>query len=734
MASKSVLKIIVEAVTGAAEKQIDSLASELGGLEKVASTVGKAALAGVAGGALAVGAATIAGAAGVLKLTMEAAKVEQSRVTFQRLAEDIGSTADVMVNDLRYATRGMVSDADLFVASNKLVTMGLADSSEQASKLAEMGSQLAIAMGKDAVSGMEEFALLLANQSIPRLDTFGISAGQARLRISELMEANKEMTREAAFMQAVMELGAVAMQRVGEQGVGAAADLARLKATFTNIGHSIGRAFLPALGLVATAIQEQLIKYEPQIQAFADNAGKWLAEELPAALETGARAIGEAFTFLETNLPKAVDAVSGYIAQNKKDFDTFAADMEALAKRIEDSGVPEAVKAVWDDIQKTTAESNLQQIIWDAVKPFKEHLPVILKEGMDESAEVLYTGASDMMRRGAQGWSEQAPAMVAGVSAAFQPAKEAVLESAADMARGASTAAEGIAETVATEVAKVPEAVATGMGEAATAASTGMAEVAAAVGTSAEGMATSAQTAMDGVRTTFTTGWAGLATEASTQMTAIATAVSTGMTGVQTALSTGMTGLNSAARTGMVVVKNSVAVGMTNIKTAVATGMNGVITAFRTGFSRATGVVRGAVNDIKGAVNTGMSAVKGYISSAGTVVRGLGNAFSNTAGVISRAVDRIVAAARRAAEALANIKTPAAMTGASPSPFENTLVNVGNLMREMSRQTIPEFNAALGGAGPSQSNSYYYTLNVHSNASTEPIAADFMVLEALAGA
>ena len=51
---------------------------------------------------------------------------------------------------------------------------------------------------------VSDFALMLANQSLPRLDNFGISSGKVRARIEELMSTVAGMTRETAFMQAVM--------------------------------------------------------------------------------------------------------------------------------------------------------------------------------------------------------------------------------------------------------------------------------------------------------------------------------------------------------------------------------------------------------------------------------------------------------------------------------------------------------------------------------------------------
>jgi len=165
--------------------------------------------------------------------------------TFDALTASIGTDAVTAVGQLREATRGMVSDADLMQAGNKFFAMGLADTAEGAAELAEVATQLGMAMGEDATSSMENFALMMANQSIPRLDSFGISSGKVRERIEELMAETEGLTREQAFNQAVMEQAQITMAKVGEQGGGAAGSMARIKTTIANLRMEIGQYFLP---------------------------------------------------------------------------------------------------------------------------------------------------------------------------------------------------------------------------------------------------------------------------------------------------------------------------------------------------------------------------------------------------------------------------------------------------------------------------------------------------------
>jgi len=250
---------------------------KLGKVAAIAGAAGVAALAGIAMGAT--------------KLALDAAKLEPTRVTFDNLSASIGSTADAMLKKLRPATMGIVSDADLMQAANKMLAMGLAETEDEAAKLSEMAVTLGMAMGEDATVSMENFALMMANQSIPRLDSFGISSAKVRERILELMAATEDMSREEAFKIAVMEQGAVAMEKVGDISGTSAVTMGQMSATISNLKMTIGQALLPIL--------KKLLDFlAPIIQKVADfisglTSGEKVIGDLPGPIQTVIGVIGK---------------------------------------------------------------------------------------------------------------------------------------------------------------------------------------------------------------------------------------------------------------------------------------------------------------------------------------------------------------------------------------------------------------------------------------------------------
>lgn len=306
MAEKNILEVIITGKDEASGK-LSGILGTLGGLGKTAGIVGGAL--GVAGGAV----VKFAG-----DLATSAAPAEAVTNTFKNLAASIGEEAAPMLEELRQATRGMVADTDLMQATNKFMSMGLADSSEEAAKLAEMATQLGSAMGMDATASMEDFAQMLANQAIPRLDNFGISSGQVRTRIDELMAADQNLTREQAFMQAVMEQGETSMAKIGEQSGTTAASMATVQAQIENLKISMGTALLPILGELAKAVTPLIQEIGPVLVDVAGQVGGVITSEVIPAL----------LPLIEKLLPPILDLLPSIVSL----FALLASNlMEALA-------------------------------------------------------------------------------------------------------------------------------------------------------------------------------------------------------------------------------------------------------------------------------------------------------------------------------------------------------------------------------------------------------------------
>jgi len=394
-----------------------------GVLNKIGS-VARTAL-GVAFGQIAVKGLRAASQA-VTGFVQDAMAVEGTQRTFANLVDSIGGDVPQAMEQLREATRGMVADDDLMAAANKFIAMGLADTTEQAAQLAEMATQLGMAMGEDATASMENFALMLANQSILRLDSFGISSAKVRERIEELtgetetygltqeqidaqiadstarlqeleealyiarmqqseftdntklstrerkrlqiedLEAQyaaenarleqlnnttavaadsaAAMSREQAFMQAVMEQGTVTMEKVGEQGDAAAASWSKLRATGHNLALTVGGEILQLIAPAFSKIADKALELAPKVKTAIQTAagtirGFWTAMQ-EAYSDEGLEGVAQLILFKIAEALGSEASLTGIASNLLERLRIFLADQ--LDMEEEDTG--------WDEI------------------------------------------------------------------------------------------------------------------------------------------------------------------------------------------------------------------------------------------------------------------------------------------------------------------------------------------------------------------------------------------------
>lgn len=151
----------------------------------------------------AVGAATgvmVAGGVAVKKLydTMRAGAVlETTTLRFNKLSESIGTTADAMMGQLRVATQGMISDAELMSSASQMISLRLADNAEQVVRLTTVAGVLNW--------DMQQVILTFANMSTMRLDALGLSVEEVTSKAKELEKTG--MSAQQAFKEAVILAG-----------------------------------------------------------------------------------------------------------------------------------------------------------------------------------------------------------------------------------------------------------------------------------------------------------------------------------------------------------------------------------------------------------------------------------------------------------------------------------------------------------------------------------------------
>lgn len=215
-----------------------------------ASFVG-AAVGGPIGGL--VGAATMGNpelAAGLVvnQVASSAVQASQVAVAYNRqeiaarsLAGGQGKLNDLMVAYDR-ATGGAVDKATELAKVTALEATGFAKNAKDLQEFATGVRGAALAMGKTQDEITQETQLAIVNQSKRRLDQIGLGVDEVTQRINELTKADKSLSAQQAFSQAVIGLQNEKFGALAKSSEGAASGLERLAKAQKDLQLQAGQA------------------------------------------------------------------------------------------------------------------------------------------------------------------------------------------------------------------------------------------------------------------------------------------------------------------------------------------------------------------------------------------------------------------------------------------------------------------------------------------------------------
>jgi hypothetical protein len=143
---------------------------------------------------------------------------------FHNLTSAIGTTADVLMDDLRVATRGLKSDAELMAGATDFMALGLANSHDEVVRLTNVAGALGM--------NMNQLVLTLTNQTTMRFDALGVSVDGFDEKVKALEATG--MSAEDAFNEAFLQQAEEQIERVGHAADSTAGAFDRLEASFAN--------------------------------------------------------------------------------------------------------------------------------------------------------------------------------------------------------------------------------------------------------------------------------------------------------------------------------------------------------------------------------------------------------------------------------------------------------------------------------------------------------------------
>ena len=208
----------------------------------------------------------------VYDFTKEGAQLDFMKDKFSALTESIGDTSVLLLGDLRQATSGLMSDAELMESATTMMTLGLANTREEAIRLTAVSSQLGM--------NMNQLVLTLTNETTMRFDQLGIKVDGFKEKVKSLEDAG--YSASDAFKEAFLQQAEEQIAKVGSVAESSVGSFKLMEAGIKNLADAAKESLLD---VVAPAI-EKIGSYlaEQGLIAQADVTFKNLIEDMNAAM------------------------------------------------------------------------------------------------------------------------------------------------------------------------------------------------------------------------------------------------------------------------------------------------------------------------------------------------------------------------------------------------------------------------------------------------------------------
>jgi len=318
--AKEVLEVIIKStVKGKGFSDAEKGVENFGNASEKTTTKSKkmgTALKAVEGAAIAAGVAFLKSIPDLVDYGLEVERAEKALIGYAGSSVE-AERATELVTD---AVDGSISKLEAMRTASRFLSMGLAENAEEAAKFTDIAVTLGASMGKGPTQAVEDFSLMLANTSIPRLDTFGVSAAEVRARMNELQSETEGLDRQTAFLNATMEIAGDKMIALEDAGFQATSSIDRMKAITQDAKAGLATFFADGLVPIIDgffAVRDALEEHNNELVISTDNYEDYA--KVTGAAADAAKVLGTRTNILteeQYNLAKAVeygdDLVTGW--------------------------------------------------------------------------------------------------------------------------------------------------------------------------------------------------------------------------------------------------------------------------------------------------------------------------------------------------------------------------------------------------------------------------------------
>lgn len=262
MSVTSKLDILIEARNNASPA-LRQVGLDLRSLDNAAATAagGLGSLAKVAGVAGLVALSVQAVNAGV-ELARVGAMADQVRTAFNNMAESAGASGDEILEALRRASRGSVSDMNLMLSANRAMLFGVADNVEEFTQLMQIAEARGKGMGISTTQAFDNIITGIGRLSPLILDNLGIVYQGEQLfadyaqSIGKTAEQLSDAEKRQALLNMVVAQSADLVAKNNAAGENMVDQFERMDAAIQSAKEALGELFAPAMAAIARQIAD----------------------------------------------------------------------------------------------------------------------------------------------------------------------------------------------------------------------------------------------------------------------------------------------------------------------------------------------------------------------------------------------------------------------------------------------------------------------------------------------
>jgi hypothetical protein len=188
------------------------------------------------------------GAASIVALGRFAVGASQLATSFERQSVAAVSLAGSQskLNDLLTAydkvTGGVINRVTALSDVTKLQALGFADTTAELSRFVRAARGISVALGSQQDYVISQLQLAIANQSTMRLDQLGLGVAEVKNRIDELQAADKNLTKEMAYQNAILGLAEEKFGALTDSAVAQATGMEKLAKSWSSLRLEVGFA------------------------------------------------------------------------------------------------------------------------------------------------------------------------------------------------------------------------------------------------------------------------------------------------------------------------------------------------------------------------------------------------------------------------------------------------------------------------------------------------------------